>query len=658
MQTGAQRIIRFLTALLLLSCGATVAAQTNTLSIGAIQGADDESPYLGRAVAFEGVVTAHYEDRNTRGDVYYTLYVQNTPDQADDDPATSDGIAVFLGRQRPNTPIGAPVFVAGRVTEFFGLTEIDDRGLYVEVLGESGPLPPPVSIDPPADNEAQLTYLEAFEGMRVAFDGEVRVIGPTHSGCGFAILVPGETADESGPTLRRRLEDPIGRVIPVLYPSDVACPDLPQVKTGDRVAGVAGPLVYNFDQFKVLLEAPEDLQVEPVELSPLPAAEPLPSWQAGVATFNLEDFFDTVSDTGLDEEPVLSAAEYEAKKAKLAEAVAGLLACPAILGVQEVENATVLGDLADELVDRCGFTYEISHLDGADPRGIDNALLSDPRRVQVHAVALRQICSPITTDYRAADLDCPTEEFPLFGRPPLQVDLTLDGAPYTVFVNHFKSKREGEAETMLERLAQARHQSNLVNELLAADSEVRVIVMGDFNDYELSRPLQLLTGAAEGGQLVNVLERAPADQRYSYNFGGVSQLLDNILVSPALAGRVINVALIHSNADYPVGWRFDTESYPAYRSSDHDPALMILQTGDAPTPTPTPLPTVTPLPSPTATPTSTPTTAPTVAATPTVIPSPAPVAPQREDSSVLPWAAGAAVIGGAAVLLLLLRRRA
>ncbi|HRO92011.1 MAG TPA: hypothetical protein PLC06_16040, partial [Promineifilum sp.] len=105
-------------------------AQPALLPIGAIQGMGDVSPYLNRFVNFRGVVVGRYEDVNTRGDVYYTLFVQDIPGAGDADPATSDGIAVFLGRQpRPDISLGAVVTVGGKVTEFYGLTEIDDKGL-------------------------------------------------------------------------------------------------------------------------------------------------------------------------------------------------------------------------------------------------------------------------------------------------------------------------------------------------------------------------------------------------------------------------------------------------------------------------------------------------------------------------------------------------
>ena len=185
-------------------------AQPTLLPIGAIQGAGDVSPYLNRFVNFRGIVVGRYEDQNTRGDVYYTLFVQDLPDASDGDPATSDGIAVFLGRQpRADIPLGAVVAVGGKVTEFYGLTEIDDKGLVVTIEEPAGLLPAPVFIDPPVDMIELAAYFEALEGMRVAYEGGVVVAGPTHEGCGFAVI--DEVAATELPMIRRADDDPVPR---------------------------------------------------------------------------------------------------------------------------------------------------------------------------------------------------------------------------------------------------------------------------------------------------------------------------------------------------------------------------------------------------------------------------------------------------------------
>lgn len=87
------------------------------LTIGQIQGSGEVSPFVGERVSFRGVVTGMYEDRNSRGITFYTLFVQDIPGTADGVPATSDGIAVFLGRKRPSFQPGDQVQVSGRVPD-------------------------------------------------------------------------------------------------------------------------------------------------------------------------------------------------------------------------------------------------------------------------------------------------------------------------------------------------------------------------------------------------------------------------------------------------------------------------------------------------------------------------------------------------------------
>ena len=570
------------------------AAQTSDLTIGAIQGSEGESPYLNRFVNFRGVVVGRYEDQNTRGDVYYTLFVQSLPAESDGDPATSDAVAVFLGREpRRDVALGDVVRVGGKVTEFYGLTEIDDRGLTVTVEA-SGPLLAPITLDPPADMIAAATYFEALEGMRVAFADEVVVSGPTHEGCGFAV-VDAAVAPEL-PIVRHADDDPTGQAVPVLYPSDLDCADLPPLKTGDRLVSLAGVLTYNFDQFKVIVDGVDGLDVEPPAPPPPPPALPdVATTQISVVTLNAEDSFDTTRDTAEEGEPVLTAGELAARRAKFVHLIARTLRCPTLLALQEVEHEALLLDLATALAEPCGFVYTVSHRETPDARGIDNALLSDPRRVVVGNVALRQTCSPVPTGIADATIACPSGQEPLFGRPPLQVEARIGGQPYVLYVNHFKSKRDGEIDTDLARIQQAVYLNGLAAERLAADPRARLIALGDFNDTEASPALALLTEAAQGGRLVNALRAIPDEQRYSYNFGGVSELIDGILLSPALAEEVSAATVVHINTDFPVGWRLDISAeHLSYRATDHDAPWLVLGRAPAtPTPAPTPVPTPT-----------------------------------------------------------------
>lgn len=540
--------------------------------IGLIQGTGDVSPFLDQVVTFRGVVTGFYEDRNTAGVTYYTLFVQDLPGYEDGDPATSDGMAIFLGRQRPPFALGDQVRVTGQVTEFFGFTELDDNGLQIEREAANVPLPDPIFIDPPAANEALAAYFEPLESMRVAVAGEARVVGPTFSGCGFAVVTESVTAPR---IFRRQLADPIGVVLPILHTSDVNCTGFPVVQVGDTVNGLAGPLIYNFDQYKLVQQDGMALAVTAVAPPPLPTPPLLAPGEFSIASFNMENYFDTADDTGDDAEPQPTAAELEVKQAKLASALVQVLGCPTVVGVQEVENAGLLEVLAARVRPACGFAYTTVHRDSVDGRGIDVAFLVDSRRVQVQAVQLRQGCTAVATGVTDPTANCAAGQSPLFSRPPLEMLAQVDGQPFTFLVNHFKSKREGEAETAVWRMAQAAYVNELVADKLAQNSEAAVIVLGDFNDYEASLPLLAMTG--EGGTLTNILELVPEEARYTYVYSGVSQMIDGVLVSPAVRPLVAGVHIMHTNADYPDEWGADIspERLP-FKTTDHDLPLVIL----------------------------------------------------------------------------------
>ena len=536
------------------------------LPIGIIQGVGDVSPVVNEVVTLRGVVTGVYEDRNANGITFYTAFVQDEPGKEDGDPATSDGIALFLGRKRPSFHVGDLLKVTGQVTEFFGFTELDDDGLQIEVEAENVPLPEPISLQIPEVDAQQAAYFEPLEGMRVAVADTAVVVGPTFSGCGFAI--------GPAPVVRQRVEDNPGALVPILHESDVDCTGFPDVKVGDTVDGLVGPLIYHFDQFKLVQQAGDALVVTAVPFAPIPEPPVLASGQISVATFNMENYFDTIDDTGSSTEPKPTEEELAIQQEKLAYALTHTLGCPTIVGVQEVEKAYLLQTLADLATDVCDFTYEVTHLDSIDVRGIDVALLTNPNIVTVQIAQLRQACSPLETGLEDGSVTCPAGEAPLFSRPPLQVDLLVNGEAMTIFVNHFKSKREGEVETAPRRLLQAQHVAALVDDLLAQNADAQVLVLGDLNDYELSPPLLTLT---ENGRLSNALAQIPQTERYSFNFGGISQLLDAVLVSPALVPQIESVQIFHTNADFPDVFGQDVSpEHIAFRATDHDLPLVVL----------------------------------------------------------------------------------
>jgi predicted extracellular nuclease len=557
-----------LVCMMIINTQVSISYAQSPISIGTIQGVGNDGSMEGQIVTFRGIVTGLHEDQNTDGDIFHTFYVQDLPENADGNPDTSDAIPVFNGRRRPPVRMGDVVLITGRVTEFFDLTEIDDADLQIVVESSGNPLPEPIPLNPPADNKAMLNYYEPFEGMRATVAGTARVVGATFSGCGFSVVNENAPPDR---IIRRQDSDPIGFIIPILNHTDVTCDGFPDVKTGDGVAGLVGPLTYNFDQFKIIQQTNEDLLVTESERLPLPVAPIAGENQFSIASFNVENFFDLVDDTGETFEPKPSAGELTLKQTKIAYSIGVTLGCPTLVAIQEVEKESLLLALAEEIAPICGFTYAVSHVASPDARGIDTALLTNPNRAVVNAVALRQTCTNLDSDTVDPTVTCGDGQNPLFSRPPLQVELTVDGMPLVIFVNHFKSKRGGEDETTLRRLAQAQHINNLVRGVLTENSTANIVVLGDFNDYDQSPSSQRLSE-----QLVDVLGKMPASSRYSFVFGGASQLIDGIYVSPSLAEQMADVTIMHINADYPDSLALDiSPENIALKSSDHDLPLVV-----------------------------------------------------------------------------------
>jgi predicted extracellular nuclease len=130
--------------------------------------------------------------------------------------------------------------------------------------------------------------------------------------------------------------------------------------------------------------------------------------------------------------------------------------------------------------------------------------------------------------------------------------------------------------TEVQRKAQARVVRDYVNLLLGADPEALVVVAGDLNDFPfgepgegLDHPLAILEGGAGEVALTNLINEEKAAERYTFVFDGNSQVLDHILLSPALLGRWVAVDILHFNAGFPQTLADDPST--TLGSADHDP---------------------------------------------------------------------------------------
>ncbi|MEO5902316.1 MAG: endonuclease/exonuclease/phosphatase family protein, partial [Ilumatobacteraceae bacterium] len=162
----------------------------------------------------------------------------------------------------------------------------------------------------------------------------------------------------------------------------------------------------------------------------------------------------------------------------------------------------------------------------------------------------------------------PTNEAWTSSRKPLAGEFVFNGAKVIVVANHFNSKggdqsSEGRFQppnrtSEIQRSKQAVVLNGFVKQVLVADPQASIVLAGDFNDYQFSAPIATLTDDA--ATLTDLIDTLPVNERYTYNFNGISQVLDHIFVSKPLAD--VEYDVIHVNSEF------------ADQASDHDPQVV------------------------------------------------------------------------------------
>lgn len=589
-----------------LACGKT----GSYTAIWEVQGSGHTSPKDGQTVQeLRGVVTADFQKGTGGPWEPWGFFVQ--AHEADCDAATSDGLFVYTGSGPKSVTVGNLVKVTkGKVDEYQGpgsfvwertLTELVClSGCGVSTLQSNYGVPAAEELSPPTDEALAVDYHEAREGMLVQV-GEVSTVVAAVNAYNEFVVVRGTGKDrlsqETGNNGHAIMVDGDG-----VAAAKCGADGFGYIKTFDTVASTAssrpyGPLNYNFNMYKIQQDddtscvswtAGNDTSYDPAE-NPPPSAS---SDVLTIATMNAYNFFDTSNDPAKSDD-VLTAAEYDRRSRKLADAVcnANGLNKPPIVALQEVENGNVLAKLVGDISTRCGVTYSQHTVGAPDDRGIEVSYLARSDRVTVASLALRQGCSATNwgVDYEsgdpAPDVSCDgSTPYYLHNRPPLELvaKVTLAGSERTLYVlnNHFKSKLGSSACAQKDctdwRVEEAKHVDALVDARLASNPGDFVVVTGDLNDFYTSAPLDVLDKTQ--GVLTNVWQDktgTPGTQgtmsRYSYLYNGVSQTLDHLLVSDNLAALARTTSPRHLSGDWPASHGDDDTML---RSSDHDPLLV------------------------------------------------------------------------------------
>jgi len=173
-----------------------------------------------------------------------------------------------------------------------------------------------------------------------------------------------------------------------------------------------------------------------------------------IAFYNLENFYDTVNNPLVNDDDFTPTGIkqytkdiYTDKVTKLATVLSQVgteivSSGPAIIGVAEIENDTVLGDLVHHPLLNHRH-YQIIHYDSKDPRGIDVGLLYDPK-----------IFVPEKAEKIFVQMPGNSKEA-FYTRDILYVKGWLAGETIHIYVNHWPSRRGGEERSSSAREAAA-----------------------------------------------------------------------------------------------------------------------------------------------------------------------------------------------------------
>jgi endonuclease/exonuclease/phosphatase family metal-dependent hydrolase len=378
------------------------------------------------------------------------------------------------------------------------------------------------------------------------------------------------------------------------------------VASGQTVDAIVGVLSYDFRAYTIF---PDPLSPTVIGGSALAAPVAPPGAQTfTVASFNLERFFDTVNEPTT-AEPVLTPSAFNNRLNKASLAIRIGLQAPDIVAVQEVENLTTLQALAAQLNTDAAMTgpnpaYVASLEEGNDVGGIDVGFLVKSATVNVVSVTQEgktaQFTNPVNGQMET-----------LNDRPPLVLEALVQHPgtnvePITIINNHLRSLIDVELtnddgrRVRAKRRAQAEFLANLVQARQTVNPAERILVVGDFNAFDVNDGYvdgiatiagtpaapELVTLASSdlvNPDLVLIADTTPASQRYSFVFDGNAQTIDHALATQNLASRISGAAHAHLNADFPESLRSDATRME--RLTDHDPKIVYITLGTATAPT-------------------------------------------------------------------------
>ena len=260
-----------------------------------------------------------------------------------------------------------------------------------------------------------------------------------------------------------------------------------------------------------------------------------------IGFYNLENLFDTIDQPDVrdseftpDGPKLWNSQKYWHKQKHMARVISeiGKDINPdgvAILGISEIENESVIKDLISQpvLKDR---HYKIIHYDSPDRRGVDVAMIYNPKYFKPYKTSSHRLHIEQLKDFRTRD--------------QLLVDgVLVGGDTIHVIVNHWPSRYGGEKRSRWLRNAAADLSKKIADSILAINPNARIIMMGDLNDDPINESVLVHFGAK--GKMSKVKQGEFFNPMYEFYKKGLGSLayrdswnmFDQIIISKSLLGK-------------------------------------------------------------------------------------------------------------------------
>ncbi|MEU7055531.1 endonuclease/exonuclease/phosphatase family protein [Streptomyces sp. NPDC046197] len=575
-------------------------AHADSVRIHDIQGTTRTSPYAGQKVTdVTGIVTGVRTYGSSKG-----FWMQDP--NPDDNPATSEGVFVFTS-STPKVAVGDSVSVTGTVSEYVpggtasgnqSVTEITKPAITVVSGGNAVPAPVVIDEDSvpdayaPAGDTATngsinglalepskyaLDYYESLEGMNVRV-ADTRVVTGTDPYSELWVTVkPYEHRNRRGGTVYGSYDSQnTGRIqIQSLGPTT----GFPVANVGDTLTGdTTGPLDYNqFGGYALVANQLGTLKSGGLQRE---TTRKQSRGELAVATYNVEN---------LDPSDATFAAH--------ASAIVNNLRSPDIVSLEEIQDnngatddgtvdaSATVNKLIDAIVAAGGPRYDwrsinpVNDQDGGEPGGnIRQVFLFNPERVSFtdRPGGDSTTAVGVTGEHGRAALTVspgridPANAAWKSSRKPLAGEFVFRGRTVFVIANHFASKGGDQGLTSqyqpptrsseTQRHLQAAEVNAFVKDILKVQKNADVIALGDMNDFEFSDTAKILEG---DGELWSAIKSLPKSERYTYDYQGNEQVLDQILISPSIRrGCDFEYDSVHVNSEFHD------------QISDHDPQVL------------------------------------------------------------------------------------